>query len=43
MQQNKNKSNYDLFSNQDSIRVGLEEINIFYPYKQYNLVFLKLN
>ena len=43
MQRNRNKSNYDLFSNQDSIGVGLEEIYIFYPYKQYNLVFLELN
>ena len=43
MQRNRNKSNYDLFSNQYSIGVGLEEIYIFYPYKQYNLVFLKLN
>ena len=43
MQRNRNKSNYDSCSNQDSIGVGLEEIYIFYPYKQYNLVFLKLN
>ena len=43
MQRNRNKSNYDLFSYQDSIGVGLEQIYIFHPYKQYNLVSLELN
>ena len=42
MQRNRNKSNYDSCSNQDSFGVGLEEIYIFQSYKQYNLVFLEL-
>ena len=31
MQRNRNMSNYDLFSNQDSIGVELEEMYIFHP------------